>query len=121
MKQSAAKKLGVAALGAAFAAAAAGTASAAPLPAPLDGADALGSVTQLAPLGDGLTTLPDGAGESLAAGQGALGQGVKTLPAAAGQATQNLPTDAATGALGATPLGGLLGGLPLGAGGLPIG
>ncbi|MFB7939025.1 hypothetical protein ACFWIN_15190 [Streptomyces sp. NPDC127049] len=125
MKQSAAKKLGVAALGAAFAAAAAGTASAAPLPAPLDGADALGSVTQLAPLGDGLTTLPDGAGESLAAGQGALGQGVeqgvKTLPAAAGQATQSLPTDAATGALGATPLGGLLGGLPLGAGGLPIG
>ncbi|MER5738676.1 MULTISPECIES: hypothetical protein [unclassified Streptomyces] len=128
MKQSAAKKLGVAALGAAFAAAAAGTASAAPLPAPLDGADALGSVTQLAPLGDGLTELPDGAGEALGAGQGALGQGldqgVKTLPAAAGQATQNLPTDAAAGALGATPLGaatGLLGGLPLGAGGLPIG
>ncbi|MFC9729285.1 hypothetical protein ACFWEO_22700 [Streptomyces roseolus] len=124
MKQSAAKKLGVAALGAAFAAAAAGTASA----APLDGVDALTTVGQVAPLGSGLTQLPDGAGESLAAGQGALGQGldqgVKTLPGAAGQATQNLPTDAATGALGATPLGpvaGLLGGLPLGAGGLPIG
>ncbi|MFC9703724.1 hypothetical protein ACFVID_25300 [Streptomyces sp. NPDC127132] len=119
MKQSAAKKLGVAALGAAFAAAAAGTASAAPsLPV---GADALGTVTQAVPLGDGLTTLPDGAGESLAAGQGALGQGVdqgvKTLPAAAGTATQNLPLDAAAGGLGATPLGpvvGLLGGLPVG-------
>ncbi|MFD8974979.1 MULTISPECIES: hypothetical protein [Streptomyces] len=119
MKQSAAKKLGVAALGAAFAAAAAGTASAAPsLPV---GADALGTVTSVAPLGDGLTTLPDGAGESLAAGQGALGQGVdqgvKTLPAAAGTATKSLPLDAAAGGLGATPLGpvlGLLGGLPVG-------
>ncbi|MEU7071164.1 hypothetical protein AB0B30_20530 [Streptomyces narbonensis] len=121
MKQSAAKKLGVAALGAAFAVTAAGTASAASS-LPLD-ADALGTVTKAVPLGDGLTTLPDGAGESLAAGQGALGQGldqgVKTLPAAAGQATQNLPLDAAAGGLGATPLGGLLGGLPLG--GLPLG
>ncbi|MER5207191.1 hypothetical protein [Streptomyces sp. NPDC002825] len=120
MKQSAAKKLGVAALGVAFAAAGAGTASAAPLP--LD-ADALGTVTSAVPLGDGLTTLPDGASESLGAGQGALGQGVdqgvKTLPAAAGQATQNLPLDAAAGGLGATPVGGLLGGLPLN--GLPIG
>ncbi|MGW6394789.1 hypothetical protein ACWFR1_30750 [Streptomyces sp. NPDC055103] len=122
MKQSAAKKLGVVALGAAFAAAAAGTASAAPsLPV---GADALGTVTQAVPLGDGLTELPDGAGESLGAGQAALGQGVdqgvKTLPAAAGQATQatqNLPLDAAAGGLGATPLApvvGLLGGLPVG-------
>ncbi|MFE5545507.1 hypothetical protein ACFQ71_17020 [Streptomyces sp. NPDC056534] len=123
MKQSAAKKLGVAALGAAFAAAAAGTASAAPS-LPLN-ADAVGTVTKAVPLGDDLTTLPDGAAESLGAGQGALGQGldqgVKTLPAAAGQATQNLPLDAAAGGLGATPLGGLLGGLPLGSGGLPIG
>ncbi|MFE3072203.1 hypothetical protein [Streptomyces sp. NPDC059247] len=121
MKQSPAKKLGVAALGAAFAVAAAGTASAAPS-LPLD-ADALGTVTQAVPLGDGLTTLPDGAAESLVAGQGALGQGldqgVKTVPAAAGQATQNLPLGAAASGLGATPLGGLLGGLPLG--GLPIG
>ncbi|MFF9850007.1 hypothetical protein [Streptomyces litmocidini] len=129
MKQSAAKKLGVAALGAAFAAAAAGTASAAPS-LPLD-ADALGTVTQAVPLGDGLTELPDGAAESLGAGQGALDQGVdqgvKTLPATAGQATRNLPLDAAAGGLGATPLGGLgatplgglLGGLPLS--GLPLG
>ncbi|MEU4273796.1 hypothetical protein AB0F57_02425 [Streptomyces tanashiensis] len=119
MKQSAAKKLGVAALGAAFVAAGAGAANAAPS-LPLD-ADALGTVTSAVPLGDGLTTLPDGASESLGAGQGALDQGVKTLPAAAGQATQSLPLDAAAGGLGATPLGGLLGGLPLGAGGLPIG
>ncbi|MFC9791961.1 hypothetical protein ACFVJI_04890 [Streptomyces sp. NPDC127584] len=121
MKQSAAKKLGVAALGAAFAAAAAGTASAAPS-LPLN-ADAVGTVTKAVPLGADLTMLPDGAAESLVAGQGALGQGVdqgvKTLPAAAGQATQSLPLDAAAGGLGATPLGGLLGGLPLN--GLPIG
>ncbi|MEU8519514.1 hypothetical protein [Streptomyces sp. NBC_01216] len=121
MKQSAAKKLGVAALGAAFAATAAGTASAAPaLPA---APDALGLVTQTVPLGDGLTELPDGASESLLAGQGAVGssvdQGVKTLPAAAGQATRSLPLDAASGPLGSTPVGGLLGGLPLN--GLPLG
>ncbi|MFF1507582.1 hypothetical protein [Streptomyces sp. NPDC058326] len=119
MKQSAAKKFGVAALGAAFAATAAGTASAAPsLPV---GTDVLGTVTQAVPLGDGLTELPAGAADSLGAGQGALDQGTKTLPATAGKATQGLPLDAATGGLGATPLGGLLGGLPLGAVGLPIG
>ncbi|MGW0118081.1 hypothetical protein [Streptomyces sp. NPDC003327] len=126
MKQSAAKKLGVAALGAAFAAAAAGTASAAaPASLPVN-ADAVSTVTGVVPLGDGLTELPDGAGEALGAGQGALGQGldqgVRTLPAAAGQATQNMPLDAATGALGATPVGqvtGLLGGLAPGS--LPVG
>ncbi|MEU9863854.1 hypothetical protein AB0D99_23570 [Streptomyces sp. NPDC047971] len=116
MKQSAAKTLGVAALGAAFAAAAAGTASAAsPLPA---APDALGLVTQTLPLGD-VTELPDGAGESLLGGQAAVDQGVKTLPAAAGQAIEHAPLDSATGALGGTPVGGLLGGLPLN--GLPIG
>jgi hypothetical protein len=116
MKQSAAKKLGVAALGAAFAAAAAGTASAAPeLPV---GADALGSVTSALPLGDGLAQLPVG-------GQGALGQvldhGAKTLPAAA-QATQHTPLAPVAGLLGSAPVGpvtGLLGGLQPGS--LPIG
>ncbi|MEU2115449.1 hypothetical protein ABZ567_07295 [Streptomyces sp. NPDC016459] len=116
MKQSAAKKLGVAALGAAFAVTAAGTASAAPsLPV---GADALGTVTKALPLGAGLTELPVGAPESLGGGQGALDQGVKTLPATAGQATKSLPLDAVTGGLGGGALGGLLGGLPAG---LPIG
>ncbi|GAA3898270.1 hypothetical protein GCM10022244_05660 [Streptomyces gulbargensis] len=116
MKQSAAKKLGVAALGAAFAAAAAGTASAAPeLPV---GADALGSLTSAVPLGDGLAQLPVG-------GQGALGQvldhGARTLPAAAGQATQHTPLAPVTGLLGGLPLGqatGLLGGVVPGT--LPI-
>ncbi|MFD0145700.1 MULTISPECIES: hypothetical protein [unclassified Streptomyces] len=118
MKQSAAKTLGVAALGAAFAAAAAGTASAAPsLPASPDAA--LGLVTQAVPLGDGLTELPDGAAESLLSGQSSVDQGVKTLPAAAGAATQHLPLDAANGPLASTPVGGLLGGLPVGA--LPLG
>ncbi|MFE5487188.1 hypothetical protein [Streptomyces sp. NPDC056527] len=117
MKQSAAKTLGVAALGAAFAAAAAGTAAAAsPLPA---APDALGLVTQTVPLGDGLTELPDGAAESLLGGQAAVDQGVKTLPAAAGQAVEHAPLDGATGALANTPVGGLLGGLPLN--GLPLG
>ncbi|MEU7034054.1 MULTISPECIES: hypothetical protein [unclassified Streptomyces] len=117
MKQSAAKTLGVAALGAAFAAAAAGTATAAPsLPAT---PDALGLVTQTVPLGDGLTELPDGAAESLLSGEASVDQGVKTLPAAAGAATQHLPLDAANGPLANTPVGGLLGGLPLGA--LPLG
>ncbi|WP_030218003.1 hypothetical protein [Streptomyces bikiniensis] len=119
MKQSA-KKLGVAALGAAFAAAAAGTASAAPV-APA-APDALGLVSQTVPLGDGLGELPADAAEGLHVGQGVLGQGLdqatRTLPAAAGQVTQNLPLDAAAGGLGATPLGGLLGGLPLN--GLPL-
>ncbi|MFC8272001.1 hypothetical protein ACFUJR_05525 [Streptomyces sp. NPDC057271] len=116
MKQSAAKTLGVAALGAAFAAAAAGTATAAPsLPAT---PDALGLVTKTVPLGD-VAELPDGAAESLLSGQSSVDQGVKTLPAAAGAATQHLPLDAANGPLASTPVGGLLGGLPVGA--LPLG
>ncbi|MFF8276540.1 hypothetical protein ACF05T_10605 [Streptomyces lateritius] len=115
MKQSAAKKLGVAALGAAFVAAAAGTASAAPsVPA---APDALGLVTQTVPLGDGLTELPDGVASSLAGGEGALGQGlgngVRGLPNVAGEATESLPLDAVTGGLANTPVGGLLGGLPI--------
>ncbi|MEW2487097.1 hypothetical protein [Streptomyces sp. NPDC048411] len=88
MKQSAARTLGVAALGAAFAAAAAGTASA--------------------------SALPVGAASALPAAGSALGT-----------ATQSLPVqDTATKLLGsgqtkvvhdaASPLGGLLGGLPAG-------
>ncbi|WP_137993748.1 hypothetical protein [Streptomyces vilmorinianum] len=118
MKQSAAKTLGVAALGAAFAAAAAGTAAAAPAAPAVP--DALGLVTQTVPLGDGLTELPDGAAESLASGQNALGSGAATLPATVDHATKNIPLDNATGALGsASPVGGLLGGLPVN-GGLPL-
>ncbi|MEU8759901.1 hypothetical protein [Streptomyces sp. NPDC048659] len=138
MKQSAAKTLGVAALGAAFAAAAAGTASAAALP--LVGTDALGTVTSVVPLGEDVTDLPSGVAETLGAGQNALNlgaeQGVGTLPQIADQATKALPpvTDQATkvpmdgvqAGLAHTPAGqltGLLGGLPVGqlTGGLPTG
>jgi hypothetical protein len=124
MKQSAAKKLGVAVLGAAFAATAAGTASAAPVPQPA-GPDPLALATNLVPGGQGLAQAPQAATE-------ALGQGAKTLPGAVGQAqnlpgevtkqASSLPLDGVKSGLGHTPLGavtGLLGGLPLG--GLPIG
>ncbi|KKZ72854.1 hypothetical protein [Streptomyces showdoensis] len=142
MKQSAAKTLGVAALGAAFAAAAAGTASATALPL---GPDALGTVTSIVPLGEDVTDLPSGVAETLGAGQGALNlgaeQGIGTLPQITDQATKALPpvTEQATkvpmdgvqnglahtpagqltGLLGGLPVGGLTGGLPTG--GLPTG
>ncbi|MER8044968.1 hypothetical protein [Streptomyces sp. NPDC094032] len=137
MKQSAAKTLGVAALGAAFAAAAAGTASATALP--LVGTDALGTVTSVVPLGEDVTDLPSGVAETLGAGQGALNlgaeQGIGTLPQIADQAGKALPpvTEQATKVpmdgvqtgLAHTPAGqltGLLGGLPVGqlTGGLPL-
>ncbi|MEU3916783.1 ATP-binding protein [Streptomyces sp. NPDC029004] len=103
MKQSAAKTLGVAALGAAFAAAAAGTATAAPaLP---DSALPLDTVTSVAPVQEALTQLPAGAPESLPG-------------TVQGAATKVLPNGGA-----ADPVGGLLGGLPVGAAtsGLPTG
>ncbi|MFI8961232.1 hypothetical protein ACIGO8_03875 [Streptomyces sp. NPDC053493] len=136
MKQSAAKTLGVAALGAAFAAVAAGTASAAPASLPA-GPDVLGLVTNTVPLGEDVTELPSGAAEALAGGETAVGtgvdQGVKTLPGAVEQAqnlpgelqkqAQDLPLDGARSGLAATPLGaagGLLGGLPVNGLGLPL-
>lgn len=144
MKQSAAKTLGVAALGAAFAAAAAGTASAAPS-LPL-GPDALGTVTSVVPLGEDVTDLPSGVAETLGAGQNALNlgadQGVGTLPQITDQTAKALPpvTEQATkvpmdgvqnglahtpagqvtGLLGGLPVGGLTGGLPTGGLGLPL-
>ncbi|MYW68519.1 ATP-binding protein [Streptomyces sp. SID8379] len=122
MKQSAAKTLGVAALGVAFAAAGAGAANAAPgVP---DAAAALDSVTQNLPTESVTKALPAGAPESLAAGQNALGSSLNTAkPIVDHAAPSMLPTD------GADPVSGLLGGLPLAqtlpagglAGGLPIG
>ncbi|NEB79032.1 ATP-binding protein [Streptomyces sp. SID14478] len=110
MKQSAAKTLGVAALGVAFAAAGAGAANAAPgVP---DAAGAVGSVTSMLPVEQAAKTLPAGAPESLAAGQNALGSTLHTAPAA-------LP-----GGNGGDPVSGLLGGLPtkgLPTQGLPVG
>ncbi|GGT11344.1 hypothetical protein GCM10010271_12590 [Streptomyces kurssanovii] len=98
MKQSAAKTLGVAALGAAFAAAAAGTASA--TPAVPDPTGALGNVSTTLPLNEVTEKLPAGAGAVAATTQGAVAEAV---PAGA-----------------ADPVSGLLGGLPL-AGGGPLG
>ncbi|MFC9462239.1 ATP-binding protein [Streptomyces sp. NPDC056983] len=113
MKQSAVKTLGVAALGAAFAAAGAGAASAAPaLP---DAGSALDTVTGTLPAGQVAHVLPAGT-ESLTASKNAVAGG---LNAAAPAVQKALPTN------GSDPVSGLLGGLPvksLPAGGaLPVG
>ncbi|MEV0255831.1 ATP-binding protein [Streptomyces sp. NPDC050732] len=105
-QQSAAKTLGVAALGAAFAAAGAGAANA----APADPAAALGPVSSVVPAA--------GASESLTAGQNALGSGLNaTKPAldkTAGPKPGG-PTSPVSGLLGGLPLGGTgINGLPLG-------
>ncbi|MEU6364618.1 ATP-binding protein [Streptomyces sp. NPDC046931] len=96
MKQSAAKTVGVAALGAAFAAVGAGVASAAPAVPDIAGPD---TVTQALPLGNVTGTVP-GAGEVLGQGQRALGTAVPAV----GKAAADGP---------AAPVGGLLGGLPV--------
>ncbi|WP_328537059.1 ATP-binding protein [Streptomyces sp. NBC_00344] len=99
MKQSAAKTLGVALVGAAFAAAAAGSASAATVKATPDLAGTLDTVAGQLPSDSSASTLPAGAGESLAAGRTAMGSTV----------SQALPTPHM-----ANPASGLLGGLPTG-------
>lgn len=108
MKTGTLKTLGAAALGVAFAAAAAGTATAAPMTPPANSATALGSLTGQLPLGQASTLVPGAA-----------------------QATDALKS--APQALSGADGGGLLGGLPakgspvngltgaLGGGGLPIG
>ncbi|MFD4144010.1 hypothetical protein [Streptomyces sp. NPDC058572] len=126
MKQSAAKTLGVAALGAAFAAAAAGTSSAAALPDLTAGTGALDTVTNAAPVQEAVDKLPAGAATSLAGGRMALGavdaartaaaahqSAAKKLPAAQQPAAKALPAD------GLAPVTGLLGGMPIGGGLLP--
>ncbi|MFF1379940.1 ATP-binding protein [Streptomyces sp. NPDC058308] len=126
MKQSAAKTLGVAALGAAFAATGAGAANAAAgVPDPTT---ALGPVSSVVPVG-GLA----GATESLAAGQNALSGGLQAAqPTLANTVPSLLGQQKAAGKAGApvksgdssSPVSGLLGGLPLGGtgiNGLPLG
>ncbi|MEU5000952.1 ATP-binding protein [Streptomyces sp. NPDC021622] len=118
MKQSAAKTLGVAALGAAFAAAGAGAADAAPsVP---NATAALGSATSTLPVGEAATTLPAGGPEALAAGQNALGTAMQaTAPTmnqlANGPKLPNSEVQPQAEALSApaNPPSGLLGGLPL--------
>ncbi|MFH8464395.1 ATP-binding protein [Streptomyces sp. NPDC017991] len=100
MKQSAAKTLGVAALGAAFAVAGAGAANAAPA---LPETPALGNAAGSLPV-DGLAKSLPGAGESLTQGTNALSSGV----AAAQPAIANLLAEGP-----AAPVAGLLGGLPI--------
>ncbi|KUL49017.1 MULTISPECIES: hypothetical protein [unclassified Streptomyces] len=115
MKQSAAKTLGVAALGVAFAAAGAGAANAAPAtPAPA----VLGAVASALPAGHTAETLPAGAPESVAAGQGALLGGMAAAQPAAEAAVQSLTSTDRDRALGA-----VLDGLPVsgsGLNGLPL-
>ncbi|WP_330173949.1 ATP-binding protein [Streptomyces sp. NBC_01498] len=106
MKHSAAKTLGVAALGAAFAATAAGNASAA-TPAVPDAGAALGGVTKTLPTESLTANLPDGTSEGVTAAQSALGSGVGTV-------SHTAPT-ALSAVTAANPLTGLLGGLPIGA------
>ncbi|MFF3329216.1 ATP-binding protein [Streptomyces sp. NPDC002888] len=113
MKQSAAKTLGVAALGAAFVAAGAGAASAAP--AVPDAGQALDGVTKTLPTETASKALP-GAGEALTKGQTALGTGT----AAAQPALADGPTKPVAGLLGGLPVlqglpaHGLVNGIPLG-------
>jgi hypothetical protein len=103
MKQSAAKTLGVAALGAAFAATGAGVASAAPAAPAAPGVAGPDTVTQALPVGNVAGMLP-GAGQALGQGQNALGGAVAAAQPAARQAVADGPVG---------PVGGLLGGLPV--------
>lgn len=98
MKQSAVKTLGVAALGAAFAATAAGSAAAAPsVP---DAGAALGLVTHTLPLDEVTDQLPSGTEGALTAGRSSLGTIQQSVPMA-------------LTAVQASPAAGLLGGLPI--------
>ncbi|MFF8538143.1 ATP-binding protein [Streptomyces sp. NPDC015532] len=101
MKQSAAKTLGVAALGAAFAAVGAGAANAAP--AVPDASSALDTVTRTLPAENVASALP-GTAQALAQGQSAVGTGMTAAKPAAARLLADRPT---------APVGGLLGGLPL--------
>ncbi|MFG3495225.1 ATP-binding protein [Streptomyces sp. NPDC047928] len=103
MKQSAAKTIGVAALGAAFAATAAGSAAA--IGAVPTGA-ALDTATKTLPIEQAAAQLPAGATELVATGQEALGAVTQGMP----ETPIGTPAD---------PVVGLLGGLPLG--NLPVG
>ncbi|MGW4019756.1 ATP-binding protein [Streptomyces sp. NPDC005009] len=114
MKQSAAKTLGVAVLGAAFAAAGAGAANAAP--AVPDAAPALDTVNRAVPAEKLSTALP-GSDGALATGQELAGTGTATAEPVTRQVG---PQAATSGLLGGVPLQGLptkvatVNGLPIG-------
>ncbi|TPQ20559.1 ATP-binding protein [Streptomyces sporangiiformans] len=114
MKQSAAKTLGVAALGAAFAAVGAGAANAAPAVPDAPALDTVTQTLQNSPV-NGATTLPAGSPDVLAQGQDALGGGLSAAQPAAAGALSDGPAVPATGLLGGLPAKGLpVNGVPLG-------
>ncbi|MEV6960069.1 ATP-binding protein [Streptomyces sp. NPDC051207] len=117
MKQSAAKTLGVAALGAAFAAAGMGAANAAP--AVPDAGQALGTVTKTLPAQDLAQPAP-GVGETLAQGQGAVGTGLAAARPVVEQILTGGPTEPVAGLFGGLPVGQALPGQGTGLNGLPL-
>lgn len=117
MKQSAAKTLGVAALGAAFAAVGAGAANAAP--AVPDATQALDGVTRTLPAENVTKALPGG-GDALSQAQPALAAGLTAVQPVAEQLLAGGPTAPVAGLLGGLPLQGLpTHGLPVN--GIPLG
>lgn len=118
MKQSAAKTLGVAALGAAFAAAGAGAANAAP--AVPDAGQALDGVTRTLPAENITHALP-GAAEALTQGKSAAGSSLTAAQPAAQQVLSEGPTAPLAGLLGGLPVGNLLPTKGVGLNGLPLG
>lgn len=103
MKQSAAKTLGVAVLGAAFAAVGAGAASAAPAAPAVPNADAaLDTVAQSLPA-ENVSGMAPGADRALQTGGDVVGTGMTTTRPVTEQLTAEGPQE---------QVGGLLGGLP---------
>ncbi|WP_432157042.1 MULTISPECIES: ATP-binding protein [unclassified Streptomyces] len=118
MKQSAAKTLGVAALGAAFAAAGAGAANAAPAVPEATG-QVLDTVTQALPAEKVDQAVP-GAGQVLEQSKPAQQAGVAAAQPAAQKVLAEGPTAPVAGLLGGLPLQGLpTHGLPVN--GIPLG
>ncbi|MEU7379086.1 MULTISPECIES: ATP-binding protein [unclassified Streptomyces] len=120
MKQSAAKSLGVVALGAAFAAfAAVGAGAANAAPAVPDAGQALGTVGKALPTENVTKSLP-GAGQALDQAKPAMQSGLAAAQPAAQGLLQNGPAKPVAGLLGGLPVQGLpTHGLPLN--GLPLG
>ncbi|MGW0080556.1 ATP-binding protein [Streptomyces sp. NPDC003393] len=117
MKQSAAKTLGVAALGAAFAATGAGAANAAP--AAPDAGQALGTVSQALPTENVTNALP-GAGTALNQAKPTVQRGLAAAQPVAQSMLEQGPTKPVAGLLGGLPVQGLpTHGLPVN--GLPVG
>ncbi|MEU6664395.1 ATP-binding protein [Streptomyces sp. NPDC046727] len=119
MKQSAAKTLGVAALGAAIAAVGAGTADAAP--AGPGAAQALDTVTKTLP-GENVGRAVPVATQALVQGQGVVGAGLAAVQPSVAKALAEGPTAPAAGLLGGMPVQNT--GLPMhgtGVNGIPLG